>query len=1277
MKLRDTKFGMLKHLACAALLVLACHIAVYADPFSSTILISLAISAALTGASIGLQLLFQPKPKPVDKNKLQGDIQITNVGEDIPITEVYGSSLGDGFGGMRIGGIIFYASPIRKVVVNVPSGSSGGGKGAPKPPPTKEYHYYIDLAVMVANRGPYRIKQIKANTDLLYQSFTPNQQLIGVTYEAEDRTDDAGGVTEAADVDCSGGLKANLDLNEWIEWDIIVADTVDVREMYIAYKSGTDHDIEVTVNGVVQDAVLPDSFNIIANVNLPQAFAVGSSNTVRIKNLTNAVLSIDRLVVGLSPIFDPGDTGDDDLGCYLSGVRYPDWINPEPTYNPYDLRDPLLRDDRGCRHYNYQANPNALGEISANIVSNGAIRIYPGNKTQLPDPLLQEHFEAYYGAGATPAFRNRCYVVFDNFEITKYSSVPNFTFVVEHESINSLGELYTSLADRAGLTEDEYDFSDLNAVPLRGYAVTERRAPSKTMELLDRVFDTDVFQDYDGKIIGIVPDETVEVTVPTEELDTEERTDPTTGDKKPHTPVQTVHRDESELPGFLDVSFFDPSKDFEVRNVHSLREIGDSSIRKANIETGLVLTEAEAQKFADRDLHKQYVEKDGLSISTFHKYTYLQPTQKIKITDTDGSTPALRVKAIDGWIPGRLEIKGVSRDAVEFPPRLFTVANDTPVLGSVNPPAPIIGTFIDLAIFREETGPGFYVAAALTDPHYRWAGAGVFREIEGNEWQALDGIPDQAVMGRTVSGADGILGDPPADPFPSIPDPPLVSWSPTGGSIGIAKSRKIRITYYDGVDESLPSGPTNVVTEGTTSTITVTSPPAVTGATHYRVYVQNGGGLYELQNGSGTAIGVDLTMTSLTTGTAQPPSIWDDTNEVTVDLYYGELESLTDDQVLEGRNFLVIKDEVIQFGTATRDNDYPNRWVLSHLQRGVKDTGEASTGHGDEERVVLFNNAWRWIDQDPSLANVTRTYKFVGAGDDLEKAWSTDWNWSGRTQYNTAVYAGVDNAVPVLNPNPPILATELGGLRVFILRPIQHGYSARRAEVRVRADDDDALITQRDIGNQTNYLLESPTEDANVDYRWQNEYRIDGSDGWSNWSAAEFYDFGTPPPPPPPDPPGGDPTDPGDVDPPFCFVDDVMVLMADWTEKPIQKVRARDFVMAWTHDARILPGRVSEKYRKEVQECRDLILSDDRIGVTEEHPFLPDFNKKIAVKEMAQGQTLRAYEKGWSFVEVESANAVPGAVWVNNLNVEIHHSFFVRVRGKWKAVYNAQSKYQY
>jgi hypothetical protein len=58
----------------------------------------------------------------------------------------------------------------------------------------------------------------------------------------------------------------------------------------------------------------------------------------------------------------------------------------------------------------------------------GDMRVYPGNETQEPDPLIQ----AVEGVDWTPAYRGLAYVVMERLHITPFGNrLPNLTFEVE------------------------------------------------------------------------------------------------------------------------------------------------------------------------------------------------------------------------------------------------------------------------------------------------------------------------------------------------------------------------------------------------------------------------------------------------------------------------------------------------------------------------------------------------------------------------------------------------------------------------------------------------------------------------------------------------------------------------------------------------------------------------------------------------------------------------------------------------------------------------------
>lgn len=145
-----------------------------ADPISAitltSVLISLAASAAATGASLLLSRLLTPKPQSQVTGKMTGNMQLSDSTWNVRKPEFFGHRLADGIGGSKLGINIIWMNregirEHREIVQSGPGG--GGGKGPPKPPPETRITYDCDIACLVG-KGPGRILQIKFNEDIVY-----------------------------------------------------------------------------------------------------------------------------------------------------------------------------------------------------------------------------------------------------------------------------------------------------------------------------------------------------------------------------------------------------------------------------------------------------------------------------------------------------------------------------------------------------------------------------------------------------------------------------------------------------------------------------------------------------------------------------------------------------------------------------------------------------------------------------------------------------------------------------------------------------------------------------------------------------------------------------------------------------------------------------------------------------------------------------------------------------------------------------------------------------
>jgi PKD domain len=105
------------------------------------------------------------------------------------------------------------------------------------------------------------------------------------------------------------------------------------------------------------------------------------------------------------------------------------------------------------------------------------------------------------------------------------------------------------------------------------------------------------------------------------------------------------------------------------------------------------------------------------------------------------------------------------------------------------------------------------------------------------------------------------------------PPQPTVTAASTGGTV-VAGTYQVEVTYATAGGESLPSVPETVTTTGSTSTITIDSPPATNGATGWYAYVTQPGETTFERQGSQTAIGSSFTLSAPpAAGGAAPPLV--------------------------------------------------------------------------------------------------------------------------------------------------------------------------------------------------------------------------------------------------------------------------------------------------------------------------------------------------------------------------------------------------------------------
>ncbi len=140
---------------------------------------------------------------------------------------------------------------------------------------------------------------------------------------------------------------------------------------------------------------------------------------------------------------------------------------------------------------------------------------------------------------------------------------------------------------------------------------------------------------------------------------------------------------------------------------------------------------------------------------------------------------------------------------------------------------------------------------------------------------------------------------------------------------------------------------------------------------------------------------------STTTGLASGiHNAFDDANNVTILLSNGELESVTEQAVLNGANIAIIGSplmgyEIIQFKNATLVSQ--NKYILSGLLRGRLGTENAMANHIAGETFILLDSRIAKINAPINMAGLSRKYKAVSIGNTLGNTPEKDFTYNANS----------------------------------------------------------------------------------------------------------------------------------------------------------------------------------------------------------------------------------------------------------------------------------------
>lgn len=157
-------------------------------------------------------------------------------------------------------------------------------------------------------------------------------------------------------------------------------------------------------------------------------------------------------------------------------------------------------------------------------------------------------------------------------------------------------------------------------------------------------------------------------------------------------------------------------------------------------------------------------------------------------------------------------------------------------------------------------------------------------------------------------------------------------------------------------------------------------------------------------------------------GTLADGSGVDTVNTVDVEIEYGTLESIEAEDFDTGQplNLFVIGGEVIQARDVTQPDaiNFPQRYRLAHLRRGLRGTVSATASHDDNDDVMLIDATMSFVAISPEYSGDELTYYAAASGQSPYDTTGYPYTYgapsSGVNFYYTTISGnGVDTSFPI------------------------------------------------------------------------------------------------------------------------------------------------------------------------------------------------------------------------------------------------------------------------
>lgn len=368
-----------------------------------------------------------------------------------------------------------------------------------------------------------------------------------------------------------------------------------------------------------------------------------------------------------------------------------------------------------------------------------AVRFYPGNGTQLPDPLI----ESFLGVDDTPAYRHTCYIVIEDLQLADFGNrLPNLEVRLKADETISLPAVVADLATRCGADPNEISTSSLPRTAVRGYVLAGATRAVDAFQPLALAYAFDATE-QGGNLRFIARGRGAKGTMPLDDLGAYEGFDSEVPE-----PIRYDLLPPTALPQETVITYADSERDYQRNSQTARRQFGEADSNLSH-DLPLVLTDDQGKHIADRTLYEAWTGRRVAAFSSTERYRSAQPGDCYYAPSPAGFTRLKITRRLRG-ANGLVEFETRQDDPTIYDSNAIGVGALIPEQ-TIRPVGETDLILLDAPLLRDaDDDTGFYFLGVAQAAG--WRGADVSRSSDGGStFLPVDSLAISATAGTVAS----------------------------------------------------------------------------------------------------------------------------------------------------------------------------------------------------------------------------------------------------------------------------------------------------------------------------------------------------------------------------------------------------------------------------------------------------------------------------------------------------------------------------------------------